>query len=80
MTDETAKLFRSIVEDLPNWTGTTPCFNHLNAARRGNLTDLKKLGLVTTFRSDGDDWIELTPAGEDRARELGLEKYLPSKP
>jgi hypothetical protein len=76
MTDETAKLFRSIVEDLPNWTGTTPCFNHLNAARRGNLTDLKKLGLVTTFRNDGDDWIELTAAGEQHAHALGLGRFL----
>jgi hypothetical protein len=77
-TAASAKLFRDIVTDLPNWTGVTPCFNHITSALRGNLTDLKKRGLVTTFRSDGDEWIELTAAGEKHAHALGLGKFLPS--
>lgn len=63
MTEATERLFRDIFADQYNWSGTPPCFNHITAATRGNLTDLKKRGLVTTFRSDGEEWIEITEAG-----------------
>jgi hypothetical protein len=78
LTEDSAKLFTAVVKDLMNWGDTTPCFNHLTAQTRGNLTDLKKRGLVTTFKSDGEEWIELTPAGVAHAMEIGLSDHIPA--
>jgi hypothetical protein len=72
MTAETWDLFKDIVGDMGNWSGTPPCYNHITAARRGNLADLKKRGLVSTFESDGEEWISVEAPGLSLARELGL--------
>lgn len=75
LTAESRSLFESVVKDLPNWNGTTPCFNHIDSQSRGNLTDLKKKGLVKTYRYDGEEWIDLTEAGTGFARAEGLIKH-----
>ena len=67
LTPESAKLFAAIVADAPNWSGTPPCYNHITSATRGNLTQLKRKGLVTTFKSDGEEWITITEAGRNFA-------------
>ncbi len=70
MTEATRQLFKAIIDDMGNWGGTPPCYNHITAQRRGNLTDLKRRGLVTTFESDGEEWIQVTQAGLDLAKGL----------
>ena len=44
-----------------------------NKEERGNLTQLKKAGLITTFASDGDTWIAFTAVGKEFAKTLGIE-------
>ena len=39
---------------------------------RGNLTQLKRAGLLTTFRSDGEEFVEFTAAGEALAGDYGI--------
>jgi len=71
LTQETKKLFVSFAKDAPNWSGT-PLLD-ITSAQRGNLSDLKKKGLVETFRDEGCDWVIFTKAGEELAAEYGYE-------
>ena len=41
--------------------------------QRGNLTDLKKRGLLTTFNDDGIDWVQFTQAGYQYGKDNGIE-------
>ena len=70
MTPNTEKLFKELADDAGNWSGT-PLLD-ITAAQRGNLTDLKKLGLITTFKSDGWDFVDFTDAGKALAAEMGF--------
>ena len=69
LTTETQNLFISFVEDAPNWGGQ-PMVD-ITTSQRGNLSDLKRKGLVETFRDEGCDWINFTPVGVSYAAELG---------
>lgn len=60
LTAESLALLVEIVGNIRNWNGTPPCFDHINAARRGNLTDLKKRNLLRTFRDEGEEWIDVS--------------------
>lgn len=40
---------------------------------RGNLTQLKRAGLITTFVDEGNTWIDFTDAGKAYAKENGVE-------
>ena len=67
-------LFLDYANDAGNWGGT-PCIGGNvggSAEDRGNLTQLKVAGLVTTFRDDGDTWLSFTPAGRTLAEENGV--------
>jgi hypothetical protein len=68
MTPATAKLFKELCEDACNWAGF-PMID-VNASTRGNLTDLKKMGLITTFKDDGILWADFTEAGKAKAKEM----------
>lgn len=69
LTTESTNLFISFVEDAPNWSGQ-PMVD-ITKEQRGNLSDLKRKGLVETFRDEGCDWIIFTPSGTAFASELG---------
>jgi hypothetical protein len=43
------------------------------AAERGNLTQLKRAGLVATFKYEGETWIRFSDAGEQLALSHGVE-------
>jgi hypothetical protein len=73
MTPATEKLFKELADDAGNWSGT-PLLD-ISSAQRGNLTDLKKLGLVTTWRDEGCDWVNFTDAGKALAAEMGFEYF-----
>ena len=68
MTDATLKLFKGLVESSSSWNGE-PLFEGTKEDR-GNLTDLKKRGLVETFTDDGCLWVSFTEAGAEKAVEL----------
>ena len=65
MTKDSLKLFLAYRKDAPNWGGTPLVGGNVGGepADKGNLTHLKKLGLVTTFESDGDTWLDFTALG-----------------
>ena len=65
MTTETLALFASLWNDADNWGGE-PLLD-IEKEQRGNLTDLKKRGLLTTFKMDGDQWVKFTDAGREFA-------------
>jgi hypothetical protein len=52
--------------DAPNWGGTPPVGSVGGniSAQRGNLTQLKKFGLVETFVHDGETFVRFTAKGE----------------
>ena len=69
MTVATSKLFRDLAYDAGKWNGcpmvdgNVPC----GPALRGNLTDLKKRGLLTTFVDKGQTWVAFTDLGRQYA-------------
>lgn len=71
LTESTKNLFVELVKDAPNWSGT-PLFQGTKS-QQGNLTDLKKNGLITT-QQDSDNsrcfWVYFTDAGKKYAIDL----------
>ncbi len=55
MTEKTAELLEKLGRAGHNWGGT-PMLD-LTKSERGNLTQLKKLGLLTTFRENGAEFV-----------------------
>lgn len=54
LTPASLNLLLDLISDSGNWSNT-PMLD-LSPAEKGNLTDLKKHGLVRTFRDEGIDW------------------------
>lgn len=74
MSEPCKALFLAYAKDAVNWSGTPLVGGNVRQgeAENGHLTHLKKLGLLITFRDDGDSWIEFTPAGKALAAESGV--------
>lgn len=68
-------LFLAYAKDAGNWSGTPLVGGNVShgLTENGYLTDLKKRGLVTTFRSEGDAWLEFTEAGKILAGVHGIQ-------
>lgn len=75
LTVESKNLFVDLAEDAPNWGGTPLWDGNVGggAAANGNLTDLKKKGLIKTWEDEGDVWVEFTEAGKEYAESLGID-------
>jgi hypothetical protein len=75
ITDQSKALFLAYARDGGNWSGTPLLGEGSNVdsskEARGNLTQLKRAGLVTTFRYEGCMWVKPTDAGKAFAVELG---------
>ena len=67
---DSLNLFIELASDAENWSGQ-PLID-ITKEQRGNLSDLKKKGLITTFRDDGCDWADFTDAGIAFAAEHGI--------
>lgn len=74
ITERSLALFIEYAKDAPNWSGTPLVSGNVggSAEDRGNLTQLKRAGLITTFKEYGDTWINFTDAGRDLAAEHGI--------
>lgn len=75
ITDTSLNLFLEYARDAANWNGTPLIGGNVGgtAADRGNLTQLKQAGLITTFSDrPGDHFIEFTTAGQALAAEHGI--------
>ena len=80
LTDASKALFVAYANDAGNWNGTPMVGGNVGGSKedRGNLTDLKRKGLLTTFRDEGLDWVSFTDAGLDYAKSIGIELRGPS--
>lgn len=60
------KLFLDLAKDAGNWGGTPLVDGNVRVGKflRGNLTDLKRKGLLTTWKSDGESWVDFTLKGK----------------
>jgi hypothetical protein len=75
ITERSLEVFRAYAQDAGNWSGTPLVGGNVGGSTedRGNLTQLKRAGLIETFRSDGETWVMFTEAGIALARSLGIE-------
>ena len=72
LTPASLELFLGLAEDAPNWSGS-PLIT-VSPRERGNLTHLKKLGLLETFvEDDGCAFAVFTDAGIALAVEHGFD-------
>jgi hypothetical protein len=67
LTKDSLALLIALVKDAPNWGGT-PMIGYganvvTSSRERGNLTDLKVKGLITTFNDYGDTFVSITEMG-----------------
>lgn len=74
LTDKSLKLFLAFAKDAVNWSGYPMVGGNVGGSKEdsGNLTDLKKKGLITTHWDEGCDWVTFTPAGVALALEHGI--------
>lgn len=74
LTPASLALFTAYAKDAGNWNGTPLIGGNVPESKeaRGNLTDLKKKGLITTFHDEGCDWLSFTEAGIAFALTLGI--------
>ena len=62
-------LFMALVKDAGNWNGQ-PLLD-ISKEERGNVTQLKRAGLITTEKDEGNVWVQFTEAGKAFAVKLG---------
>ncbi len=74
LTEASKTLFLAYAADAGNWGGTPLVGGNVGGSKQdaGNLTDLKKKGLLVTFKSDNLDWVSFSDAGIAYARANGV--------
>lgn len=74
LTAASHRLFCDLAHDADNWGGEPMLGGNIssNAALRGNIADLKKKGLITTFRDEGNTFVQFTETGKAHAAALGI--------
>lgn len=65
ITPQSLNVFLAYARDAGNWSGTPLVGGNVGGTKeeRGNLTQLKQAGLITTFVDEGYTWITFTNAG-----------------
>lgn len=79
LTEASSQMFGQIVRDLGNWGGKYSGNYDYEGERKGNLTDLKKKGLVITFRDSdapGCTFVQITELGVEYAKSIGMAEYV----
>lgn len=74
ITDTSLKLFLAYAEDASNWGGTPLVGGNVGGSKEGcgNLTQLKRAGLIETFREEGHLWVDFTDEGKEFAAKCGI--------
>jgi hypothetical protein len=80
ITARSLALFLEYARDAGNWSGTPLIGGNVGGSKedRGNLTQLKQAGLITTFEHDpwsGCVYVDFTDAGHALAAEHGITIY-----
>ena len=75
LTPKSEELFKQFCDSTWDWSGTP--LLEITSNQRGNLTDLKRKGLVNTDTDEGCEWVHFTKKGYDYANSQGYdyEKY-----
>ncbi|MEB3023387.1 MULTISPECIES: hypothetical protein [Mycolicibacter] len=76
ITERSLELFLAYAQDAGNWSGTPLVGGNVggSAEDRGNLTQLKRAGLIQTSPGErGATWINFTEAGVALAAEHGIQ-------
>lgn len=78
LTKRSLDLFLALARDAANWSGCPMIGGNVGNTKeereqnRGNITQLKKEGLITTFTDRGDSFVEFTEEGKKLAQENGI--------
>lgn len=75
LTEKSLALFLAYARDAGNWSGTPLVGGNVGGSKeeRGNLTQLKRAGLIKTVTDEGLTWISFTTTGKAFALENGVE-------
>ena len=75
ITEASLELFLAYARDAGNWGGTPLVGGNVDtsAALRGNLTQLKRAGLIETWIAEKKTWMKFTAAGKAFAAGHGVE-------
>lgn len=80
LTQESYTLFMDLAEDALEWSGQPPV--DITKEQRGNLTDLKRKGLIVTETEMLEmavggkrklEWVQFTAKGIEYAKQLGFD-------
>lgn len=71
ITQQSLDLFLAFARDAGNWNGTPLVGGNVRSSKEhcGNLTQLKKAGLIETFVEEGRTWLAFTEAGKKLAKD-----------
>lgn len=74
LTEKSLELFLAYARDADNWSGNPWLDGNVTLTKsdRGNLTQLKRAGLLTTESDAGDEYIVFTEAAVALAAEHGV--------
>jgi hypothetical protein len=74
ITETSRQVFIDYAEDAGNWTGNPLVGGNVGGTKeeRGNLTQLKRAGLITTQTDEGFTWVFFTEDGERYANDLNI--------
>lgn len=77
ITERSLEVFTAYAKDACNWSGTPLVGGNgrwdQEAADRGNITQLKKAGLIETATDEGCTWIYFTDDGKAFAESMGID-------
>ena len=75
ITTESLRVLLAYAADAGNWSGEPLVGGNVGGSKeeRGNLTQLKRAGLIRTFTSDGDQFVQFTDAGRALAARHGVQ-------
>ncbi len=75
ITTESKRVFEAYARDAVNWNGSPLVGGNVGGSKedRGNLTQLKRAGLITTENNGIDLWVEFTERGREYAAEIGID-------
>ena len=75
ITEQSKALFLEYASDAGNWNGSPLVGGNVGGSKedRGNLTQLKRAKLITTFSDEGCLWIVFTQTGKAFAAENGVD-------
>ncbi len=74
ITNRSLELFLAYARDAGNWSGNPLVGGNVADTKedRGNLTQLKRAGLITTETDEGNIWLYFTATGKEYAQQHGI--------